>query len=526
MSQDSADNNEHRLGHLLLESGIITPEQLEIALKHQSHCDERIGSVLLRLGYLNTETLLEFLRKHFGTPSINLFHIHIAPSILNILTFEQMRKFQALPIIPSTKGYFVAMSNPNDIKAVNELEFIFGKKIEPVAVPHAQMDAALRYIKKKGGRLNEPFSGEEAEKELSEEVNPDTLELEELISILLERNASDLLISAGIPPCLKLDNEIVRLPGSDLTPAEVEQCARSLMTYEQWDEFMEMRELDFSLSSPTRGRFRINAYRQRGSISLAIRNIVETIPTLAACGLSDWLEEFATSPQGLILVTGPTGHGKSTTLAALVNLINSRRKCNIITIEDPIEFLHKHKLSNINQREVGRDTPSFHEGLSHIFRQAPDVIVIGEMRDQESFTIAMQAAGSGHLVISTMHANTSTSAIERIIEIFPPEKQQQMRMQLAEVFLLIVNQRLLPRKNGKGRVLAYEKLANSPRVRNMIRESKTHQIRSLFQFSAEEYHPIEVSLSNLVKTGKIDFEEGLKYSDNPSTLKEMVLKQQ
>ncbi len=525
MSQDSADSHDHRLGHLLLESGIITREQLNIALKHQSHCEERIGSVLLRLGYLNTETLLEFLRKHFGTPSIDLFHINIAPSILNILTFEQMDKFQALPIIPSTKGYFVAMADPNNIKAVNDLEFIIGKKIEPVAVPHAQLDAALHYIKRRGGRLSEPFSGEAAEKELSEEVDQDSLEIQKLISILQERNASDLLISAGVPPCLKLNNEIVRLPGGYLTPYQVELSARKLMNDLQWQEFLEKGELDFSMSSPTVGRFRINAYRQRGSISIAIRNIVENIPTLAACGLPDWLDGFATSHQGLILITGPTGHGKSTTLAALVDLINTKRKCNIITIEDPIEFLHKHKMSNINQREVGRDTPSFHEGLSHIFRQAPDVIVIGEMRDPESFEIAMKAAGTGHLVISTMHANTSTSAIERIIEIFPPEKQQQIRMQLAEVFLLIFNQRLLSRNNGKGRVLAYEKLANSPRVRNMIRESKIHQIRSVFQYSAEEYQSIDFSLSRLVKTGTIDIEEGLKYSDNPAALKEMVLKQ-
>ncbi|MBI5483960.1 MAG: PilT/PilU family type 4a pilus ATPase [Deltaproteobacteria bacterium] len=522
MKSKTVHNPEQRIGQLLLESGVISPEQLNIALKRQSQCDERIGSVLLRLGYLNTETLLEFLRRHFETPSIDLFRIHISPSIINKLTFEQMQRFQALPIIPSTKGLFVAMADPNNIKAINELEFIIGKKIEPVAVPHAQMDAALRYIKRKGGQLSETFSGEEAEKEQQEGKCQDTLELQTLISILIERNASDLLISAGIPPCLKLNNEIVRLQGDDLTPAEVELCARELMTEQQWQEFLEKGELDFSLSSPNSGRFRINAYRQRGSVSLAIRNIVEDIPTLASCGLPEWLEDFIMPTQGLILVTGPTGHGKSTTLAALVNLINSKRKCNIITIEDPIEFLHKHKMCNINQREVGKDTPSFREGLNHIFRQAPDVIVIGEMRDPESFAIAVQAAGTGHLVISTMHANSSTSAIERIIEIFPPEKQQQIRMQLAEVLLVIINQRLIPRKNGEGRSLAYEKLANSNRVRNLIRDSKTHQIRSIFQYSAEEYHPIDISLKNLVRKGEVDIEEGLKYSENPAVLREMV----
>ena len=521
MRNDTVHNPNHRIGQLLIESGIITQEQLNIALKHQSHCEERIGSVLLRLGYLNTETLLEFLRKHFGTPSLDLYSIHIAPSVLNALTLEQMKSLQALPIIPSTKGLFVAMTDPNNIKAVNELEFILGRKVEPVAVPHIQMEAVFRFIENRGGLITTTLSGEDVEKEQPEGVMPDNLELKKLIAQLMEKNASDLLISAGVPPCLKLNNEIIRLPGLDLIPAEVEQITKELMTDPQFQEFLEKGELDFGLSSPTAGRFRVNAYRQRGSISLAIRNIVEDIPTLASCGLPDWLEEFITRPQGLILITGPTGHGKSTSLAALINLINTKRKCNIITIEDPIEFLHKHKMSNINQREVGRDTPSFHEGLSHIFRQAPDVIIIGEMRDQESFEIAIQAAETGHLVISTMHANSSTTAIERIIEIFPPEKQQQIRIQLAEVFLVVMNQRLIARMNGVGRVLAYEKLINTPRIRNMIREGKTYNIRSIFKHSATEYQPMEVSLNNLVRRGDITLEEGIKYSENPIAFKEM-----
>ncbi|MFA7061310.1 MAG: PilT/PilU family type 4a pilus ATPase [Pedobacter sp.] len=524
MRHDTVYNPDHRMGQLLIESSIITREQLNIALKHQNHCEEKIGSVLLRMGYLNTETLLEFLRKQFGTPSIDLYNIHIAPSVLNSLTIEQMKLLQALPIIPSSKGLFVGMADPNNIKAVNELEFILGRKVEPVAVPQVQMDAVFRYIEKRGGRLTATLSGKEVEIEQSEGVIQDTIELKKLISLLTEKNASDLLISAGVPPCLKLNNEIIRLAGLSLTPADVEQSAKELMTDLQWQEFLDKGELDFGLSRPAAGRFRVNAYRQRGSISLAIRNINENIPTLASCGLPDWLEEFIMYPQGLILITGPTGNGKSTTLAALINLINTKRKCNIITIEDPIEFLHTHKMSNINQREIGRDTPSFQEGLSHIFRQAPDVIVIGEMRDPESFAIAVQAAETGHLVISTMHANSTTTAIERIIEIFPPEKQQQIRIQLAEVFLLVINQRLILSKNGAGRVLAYEKLANTPRIRNMIREAKTHQIRSIFKHSAEEYQPMDVSLNNLVKRRDITLEEGIKYCENPSAFNGMSSK--
>lgn len=522
MSNAPAQTGENRLGQLLLESGIITQKQLDAALKRQGQCGERIGSVLLQLGYLDTETLLEFLRKHFGTPTIDLFHVNISPDMLNILTGEQMQRFQALPIIPSTKGLFVAMADPNDFKALTELEFITGKKIEPVAVPHAQLEAVFRYIRQRTGRFDKPLSGEDVARnqDQSQASHGGIFDIWQMISLLVEKNGSDLLLSAGVPPCLKLNSELVRLSGDNLTPDEVEQTARELMSEAQWQDFICRGEMDFGLSSREAGRFRINAYRQRGSVSLAIRNIVENIPSLPELGLPGWLEQYALAPQGLILITGPTGHGKSTTLAALVDIINSKRKCNIITIEDPIEYLHRHKMSNINQREIGRDTPSFNEGLSHIFRQAPDVIVIGEMRDPESFAIAVQAAETGHLVISTMHSTSATTAIERIIEIFPPEKQQQIRMQLAEVFLLILNQRLIPRKNGKGRAMAYEKLANTPRIRNMIREGKTHHIRSIFTYSADEYHLLDASLSSLIKRGEITLEEGLKYCENPAVLKE------
>lgn len=520
--QQGVEKRELRIGQLLVEAGTITREQLEIALKKQSQCGERIGSLLMQLGYLSTEKLLEFLRMHLGVPSVDLFSIQIAPPALNSLTLEQMEKYKAVPLAASTKGMFVAMADPNNLSAIDALEFILGKKVEPLVVPHAQIASVLNYLENKGGHVTELLSGEELLKSTAAGGVADRNDIEKLIKQLMAANASDLLISAGVPPCLKLNGEMVRLSGRAMTPGDVEQMARALMSEAQWQEFEAHGEIDFGLSSSTIGRFRINAYRQRGSISLAIRNIVESIPTLESLGLPAWLETYALNKQGLILITGPTGHGKSTTLAALVDIINSRRKCNIITIEDPIEFLHRHKLSNINQREVGRDTPSFQEGLTRIFRQAPDVIVIGEMRDPESFAIAVRAAETGHLVLSTMHANSATTAIERIIEISPPDKQQQMRMQLAEVFLLILNQRLIPRKDKQGRALAYEKLLNTPRIRNMIRESKTHQIRSIFQHSAEEYSPLDLSLGALVKRGVITPEEGSKYCEYPAFLKDVV----
>ncbi len=295
-----------------------------------------------------------------------------------------------------------------------------------------------------------------------------------------------------------------------------------MMSELQWNKFFENGESDFGLLKPDIGRFRVNVYRQRSSVSLAIRSIAVQIPTLASLGFNSDIDQYLMQPQGLILVTGPTGHGKSTTVAAMVDCINSRRKCNIITIEDPIEFLHKHKMSNINQREIGRDTQSFKEGLKHIFRQAPDVIVIGEMRDSDSCEIAVQAAGSGHLVISTLHANTTTSAIDRIIEICPADRQDQVRSQLANGLLLCLCQRLIQARNKDGRVLAYEKLATSPRIKNMIRESKCHQIRTFFQQSVDEYSSLDISLAGLVKSGSIHAEEALKFCENPASLKLMV----
>ena len=525
MRKNHAHNEHHKIGHLLMESGVISPEQLTIALKRQSQCGERIGSVLLQLGYLNTDTLLDFLHMHFGTPSIDLFHIHINRPVLNILSFDQMKKYQALPLTLTAKGLFVAMADPDDNKAINELRSITGNNIAPVVVPHAQLSAAFHYIEQHGGQLTGPLSGKDIQVEQPDQTVPDTDELTTLLNMLLEKNASDLLFTAEVPPSLKVNGEIIRLPGANLTPADVEKFARELMTALQWQEFSARGELNFSLSLPVKGRFRVNAYRQRGAISLAIRKIVGKIPSLSALGLPDWLEEFVLRPQGLILVTGPAGHGTSTTLATLVNVINTKRKCNIIMIEDPIECIHKHRMSNVNQREVGRDTPSFQEGLSHIIRQSPDVIVIGEMCDPESFAFALQAAETGHLVIGAMRASTSTMAIERSIELFPSDKQQQIRMKLAEVFLLILNQRLIPRLNGKGRALAYEKLSNTPRIRNMISERKTRHLRSNFQQIADEFHHLDISLSGLVLSGVISLEEGIKYCENPTEFRDIATEQ-
>jgi twitching motility protein PilT len=238
--------------------------------------------------------------------------------------------------------------------------------------------------------------------------------------------------------------------------------------------------------------------------------------------LPAWIADYALKPHGLILISGPSGHGKSTTLAALVDIINSNRGCNIITLEDPVEYLHQHKKSNICQREVGSDMPSFYDGIRHIFRQAPDVIVVGELRDKETFRIALQAANSGHLVISTAHAENATGIIERTINMFEPHEQNQIRMMLSETLILSLFQCLVPKKGSTERVLALEKFINTHRMRKFIREGKTHQIRSQLQSGADDFSSITLALAELYQNGLIEFEDGVVYADDANFYQELI----
>jgi twitching motility protein PilT len=515
MQMPSSESKDMKLGEILVACQLITEGELSKALKVQTQTGEHLGSVLLGLGFLKVEELQEPLGTQLGLPTVNLYKMEIQPAVLNLLPFDKMKQHQALPVAANNKSIIIAMVCPNDYNAIKEIEFFIGRSVQPVVMPAIQINAALKFMEDKGGKLCQPLRGGDIEAYVSKRTHlSDLTELKQLFTMLVDRKASDLLLSAGAPPCLKKNNDVVRISTTFLTPQDTLYYAQELMSEIQRGEFERMKELDFAYTYPDIGRFRINIYRQRSSISIAVRHINETIPTIHELGLPPWIEDYALRTQGLILITGPTGHGKTTTLAALLDIINRKRHCNIITIEDPIEYLHKHKCSNVNQREIGLDTDSFHEGLRHIFRQAPDVIVIGEMRDPESFAIAIQAAETGHLVLSTMHSNTSTSAIERIIDVFPPQQQQQIRVQLAESFVIILNQRLVPKKDKTGSILALEKLIGSVRSRNLVREGKTHQIRSMLQQSAEEYESIDISLARLFRENKISLETGLKFCEN------------
>ncbi len=508
-----------RLGELLVEDGLITSNQLKEALRVQAQTGEQIGSILIELGFITTDQLLEYLSKQLGVPYVNLMKVDVDPQILKILDLERIKTLKVLPLGLDKNTVTLAMVNPNDMKALNEIEFLLGRKVNPVVVPSVQMEAAIRSL------IEHPDRGISREV-IAEEVKKDTKrrapDLFSLLKYLAKTEATDMLLTAGVPPSIKIENEVKRTSMQSLTPSDCENYARQMMKTQEWEVFQKKGDLDFAVTYPEIGRFRVNVYRQRGSVSITIRHIKDIIPSLQELRLPDMLRDYALKPFGMIIISGPAGHGKTTTLAAMVDIINTNRRCNIVTLEDPIEYLHKHKNSNVNQREIGLDTESFAEGLRHIFRQDPDVIVIGELRDRDSFEIALDAADTGHLVLSTVHASNTTSTIERIVNIFPPHQQNLIRSKLADSLLLVFSQRLVPMRQKEGRIVAYEILINSYRIKNLIREGKTHQIRTQMQSGAEDFVSIDVSLANLFRQGLITFESGLLYCENEQFYRELT----
>ncbi|MGV8164824.1 MAG: type IV pilus twitching motility protein PilT, partial [Alkaliphilus sp.] len=300
----------------------------------------------------------------------------------------------------------------------------------------------------------------------------------ELLEKVIANNASDLHLTVGKPPTMRIDGKLIKMSDNALGPSDTEQIAMQILMPEQRAVIDKKGELDTSYSNPGIGRFRINVFKQRGSYAIAIRIVSLKIPSIEELGLPEMLKDLTRKKRGLILITGPTGSGKSTSLASMIDLMNTESKNHIITLEDPIEYLHKHKKSIINQREVGADTNSFSNGLRACLRQDPDIILVGEMRDLETTSIAVTAAETGHLVLSTLHTVGAAKTIDRIIDVFPPHQQQQIRVQLSAVLVAIVSQQLLPRIDEPGRIVATEVMVVTNAISNLIREGKTHQIQT------------------------------------------------
>jgi twitching motility protein PilT len=346
--------------------------------------------------------------------------------------------------------------------------------------------------------------------------------LRDLLEEMIRKNASDLHLTVGSPPVLRVDGRLQRTDFEVLTPTDTRKLAYSVMSEKQKQQFEESNELDLSFGIENLSRFRTNVFIQRGCVAVALRQIPHKIRTFEELGLSKVVSDFADYPRGLVLITGPTGSGKSTSLASIIDKINRERQDHILTVEDPIEYLHRHQNSLINQREVGADTMSFATALKYSLREDPDVVLIGEMRDLETMEAALTIAETGHLAFATLHTNSTAESINRIIDVFPTNQQSQIRVQLAFVLQAVATQHLLPRIGG-GRVVSLEIMVCTPAIRACIRDDKIHQIYSYLQGGAKYgMKTMNQSLAELYLSGKITIGDAMGRSGNPQELQEIV----
>jgi len=351
------------------------------------------------------------------------------------------------------------------------------------------------------------------------EAAPAAFNFKQAITTMVQRNGSDLLLKVGRPATIRVNGELVGLDTQALKPEELKSLAEQIMTPRQVKEFAEHKEADFAIGVPGVGRFRTNVYQQRGTVAFAFRAIPYEVKQIKELSLPPVMEEIALKPRGLVLVTGVTGSGKSTALAAMINHVNTNRRVNIITIEDPIEFLHRDQLANISQREVGNDTLSFNSALRHVLRQDPDVILIGEIRDMETLDTALKAADTGHMVFSTLHTTDATQTISRVISFFPPHQHDEIRHLLSTALQAVISLRLVPRKDGRGRVPAAEVLINTAAVADNVRDlSKQLSIPDLIAEGSVQYgmQTFDQSLFQWYQAGVISYESAIFYCSNPS----------
>lgn len=428
------------------------------------------------------------------------------------------------------------LSTPFDFGSASQAD-LFEEPAAPA--PLLDLDAGLDAQPTMPARSSRSHAPVEEEKDGFTVISPDMLEYiaslnpgsgipdRDIVAALqqvIHRGASDLHVASGAPPLLRVDGGLSAIPGAEVWDRDkVRSALYSLMTPQGQAKFEEELELDFAYTLDESARFRVNFYQDRGAMGSALRIIPTRIKTLKELGISPEVGHFSTLPRGLVLVTGPTGSGKSTTLAALIDLVNETRRDHVVTVEDPIEFMHRNKRSLINQREVGRDTHSFNNALKHVLRQDPDVILIGELRDLETISVALTAAETGHLVFATLHTQSAPTTIDRVIDVFPPHQQDQVRTQLAATLKGVVCQTLVKKASGEGRSVATEVMFTTPAIANLVREGKTYQITSMLQSgSASGMHTMDQALAELVNEGTITKSAALEKSQDSETLERLI----
>ena len=343
--------------------------------------------------------------------------------------------------------------------------------------------------------------------------------IEQVLRTAVEAGASDVHITVGVPPKMRVNGRLLEMPFDRMLPDDTKELLYSIMNEQQIDKFNEKGEHDFSYSLRELGRYRVNAFRQRGTCAMALRLVSSEVPSPESLGVPDSVIDLYNRKRGLILVTGPTGSGKSTTLAAIIDRINHRRDAHVITLEDPIEYLHRHDKSIVNQREIGLDSQTYANALRAALREDPDVILVGEMRDFETISVAITAAETGHLVLSTLHTIGAASTVDRVIDVFPPHQQQQIRVQFANVLESVVSQQLMPTADGKGRVAAFEVLHTTNAVRNLIREGKSHQLTSVMQTNRKMgMITMDDSIQQLYFANRINRETAIQFAVDPDAM--------
>ena len=347
--------------------------------------------------------------------------------------------------------------------------------------------------------------------------------IEEMLAAAKNAGASDLHITVGVPPKMRVNGHLITMNYDRMLPPDTLHLLDQIMNEQQKEKFQRDGEHDMSFSIPNLGRYRVNAYKQRGSVAIALRLVGTQVPSPEVLGVPESVIDLYQRKRGLVLVTGPTGSGKSTTLAAIIDKINNNRECHVITLEDPIEYLHQHKLSMVNQREIGLDSQSYANALRAALREDPDVILVGEMRDFETISVAITAAETGHLVLSSLHTIGAASTVDRVIDVFPPHQQQQIRVQLANVLEAVISQQLIPKADGSGRVAAFEVLHSNHAVRNLIREGKSHQLMSVMQTNRKVgMIAMDEAILQLYQNGTITREMAIQFAQDPDGMEHKI----
>lgn len=505
------------IGEFLVSRKVLSRDVLEAALGQEAETGVPLAKILSAGNMVAERDLVAAVADQLG---IQMWEPNTQPipAILGgMLPVAMCQKFRAVAVGMNGNELTVAMENPTDQAAVTEIGSETGWVIRPVLAAAGDVSLALEVLY--GVAPDAAPVHQEGEPEAPKEVH-----LNDLLTDMVELGASDLHLSSGLPPCVRIDGHIRPMDGYEpLNPSELRQMIYAILTQRQREKFETHLELDTSHPVPNVGRFRLNVFLQRDSIGAVLRAIPYKIVPLEKLGIPGIVRSFADLPRGLVLVTGPTGSGKSTTLASLVDVVNTTHAYHIMTVEDPIEFVHNHKRCVVNQREVGEDTKSFTEALKHVLRQDPDVILVGEMRDLETISTALTAAETGHLVFGTLHTQDAPQSIDRVIDVFPAHQQQQIRVQLASALQAIVTQQLLPRAGGRGRAVACEVLVATPAIRNLIREGKVHQIYSAMQAGGKYgMQTMDQHLAQLVRESAISMDIALERCHHEDDIRRLV----